>query len=125
MNETLALGVDLSNYTGDFGVTGNLTVTGTSTLNDVAFIPGAEVDRTNTTQTGTTTYDTNYDATYDGSEINYTNGTVVNQDETSIFNNSGVTNYDSTSVINNTGGTVNNTNVTENNTSTYTQISCT
>lgn len=141
-NEQIQFWLDLTNYVGNVQITWDLTVTGTTTLFDLQFSAGATVDRTNTTQTGTTTFDsnyyatyaddsqvdfwgdwnwmstavetyitgsvttgdqtfdTNYTGTYDNSIINYTNGTVVNQDATSIYNNSGTTNYDATSVTN-------------------------
>lgn len=97
-NETIALGVDLSNYTGDLWITGDLIVDGQTTLNDLNFAwPDNTVDWTNTTQTGTTTYDNSYDATYEGSTINH-EWSTTNYDETSVTNQGGTTNYTETSV---------------------------
>ena len=128
-NELLRFGIDLSAYTWDISITGWLTVSWDTELHNLSFSTGSTVNRDNTTQTWSTTYDSGYTATYDDSTINYTNWTDVNQDATSIYNNSwttnngltstinnsGETNYDSNSTINNNGWTVNNTNTTENN----------
>ncbi len=96
-NETIALGVDMSNYTGDLWITWDLTVEGQTTLNDLNFAgPNNTVDRTNTTQTGTTTYDNSYDATYEGSTINH-EWSTTNYDQDSTTNQGGETNYLSTS----------------------------
>ena len=103
------MGVDLSNYTGDFGITGNLHVTGNTlmdgnltvlgdtSLNDLSFQPGTEVNRNNTTQTGTTVYDANYEATY-------ADGSVINQNGETIYgptsNTTGTQNFDENYVAN-------------------------
>ena len=54
-------------------------MTGTTTLNDLDFDADSTVNRNNTTQTGTTTYDENYNATYEGGVITYEN-TEINYD---------------------------------------------
>jgi len=113
-NENIRFALDLSTYTGNISMTGNLSVGWTTLLHNLNFATWSTVNWDNTTNTGTQAFDSNYIANYDDSEINYNNGTEVNQDSTSVYNNSGTTNYDSTATTNHNGDTVNNTWVTEN-----------
>ncbi len=151
--ELLRFALDLSTYVGDIEIQWDLHVTGETILNDLSFDSGSTVNWDNTTQTGTTTYDSSYNATYDGStivyndtDIDYTgtteidyastvvtnhNGDTINNTNTTE-NNVGVTNnYDSTSVVNNDGtvnygdtNVINNNNNTINNNSTFTALGC-
>ena len=145
-DETLQFELDMSTYVGNVEIQWDFHVTGTTTLGDLNFDVGTTVDWTNTTQTGTTTYDSSYVANYDGStivyndtDIDYTGTTVINYADTVVTNHNGDTinndnttenntnvtnNYDDTSVVNYDGSTINNNNTTNNYNSTFTALGC-
>ena len=64
-NEVLRFALDLSTYVGNVEIQGDLHVTGTTTLNDLDFDPGANVNWDNTTNTGTQNFDSSYTSNYD------------------------------------------------------------
>ena len=77
MNESLALWVDLSNYTWSLWITWDFSVTWLTTLNDVlinwdtTYGIGSTINYTNSTTTWTQNFDESYVANYNGSTINY------------------------------------------------------